>query len=71
MTGDDTMELGELLTLLGDWLEGADQPQLAASFARFIGTEGYDLQDLRTDLARFAFLLGADDGHQLFGPHNP
>jgi IS5 family transposase len=69
MTSDDTIELGELLTLLGDWLEGTDQPQLAASFARFIGTDAYDLHDLRTDLARFAFLLGTDDGSRLFGPH--
>jgi DNA replication protein DnaC len=28
---------------------------------------GYDLAELRTDLARFTFLLGHDDGEQLFG----
>ena len=41
--------------------------QLVASFHRFIGAEGYDLTALRTDLARFTFLLGHDDGEQLFG----
>jgi len=33
-----------------------------------VGTTGYDLNELRTDLARFTFLLGNDDGQQLFGP---
>ena len=46
---------------------GTDHAQLAASFSRFIGTPGYDLAELRTDLARFTFLLGHDDGEQLFG----
>jgi hypothetical protein len=30
-------------------------------------THGYDLASLRTDLARFTFLLGHDDGEHLFG----
>jgi len=34
---------------------------------RLIGTPGYDLAGLRTDLARFTFLLGHHDGEQLFG----
>jgi hypothetical protein len=34
---------------------------------RFAGTDGYDLTALRPDLARFSFLLGHDDGEQLFG----
>ena len=67
MTGDDNAELGELLTFMRDWLDSNDSPQLAASFHRFVGAEGYDLNALRTDLARFAFLLGADDGSDLFG----
>jgi hypothetical protein len=29
--------------------------------------DGYDLTELRTDLARIAFLLAEDDGEQLFG----
>jgi hypothetical protein len=49
------------------WLGGADQDQFAASFTRFVGANGYDLAGLRTDLARFSFLLGNDDGEQLFG----
>ena len=60
-------ELGEMLTFISQWLGGTDQAQLAASFGRFIGTQGYDLAELRTDLARFTFLLGHDDGEQLFG----
>jgi hypothetical protein len=63
---DDATKLGELLTFLGDWLESTHSEALAASLRRFVGTEGYDLDELRTDLARFAFLLGTDDGTQLF-----
>lgn len=32
-----------------------------------MGIDGYDLKDLIHDLARFMFLLGADDGEELFG----
>jgi len=60
-------QLSELLTFLSDWLDGTDSNQLAASLQRFVGTTGYDLTELRTDLARFTFLLGNDDGTQLFG----
>jgi hypothetical protein len=67
LTVADDIELAEMLTLIGQWLGGADQDQLGASFARFIGANGYDLAGLRTDLARFSFLLGNDDGEQLFG----
>jgi hypothetical protein len=67
LDGVDAIELGELLSFLGDWLGGDDTTVLAASFLRFVGTEGYDLTELRGDLARFAFLLGTDDGRQLFG----
>ena len=63
----DAAELSELLTFLSDWLDGTDSNQLAASLQRFLGTTGYDLTELRTDLARFTFLLGNDDGTQLFG----
>jgi hypothetical protein len=65
----DAMELGELLTFLHDWLDDdADSPSLAASLRRFVGADGYDLTELRPDLARFAFLLGADDGIRTFHP---
>jgi hypothetical protein len=67
LDGEDATELGELLDFLGDWLGGTDTTMLAASFLRFVGTEGYDLTELRRDLARFAFLLGTTDGRQLFG----
>jgi hypothetical protein len=63
----DAAELAEALTFISQWLSGTDQAQLAASFGRFVGTDSYDLPALRGDLARFTFLLGADDGEQLFG----
>jgi len=40
---------------------------LADSFGRQVGTDGHDLTALRADRARFSFLLGHDDGAQLFG----
>jgi hypothetical protein len=67
MTSDDAIELGELLAFLGDWLGGTDNPTLAASLRRFVGTDGYDITELRADMTRFAFLLGTDDGTELFG----
>jgi len=63
----DAGELAELLEFLGDWLDGSDSTLLAASLQRFVGTTGDDLNELRTDLARSTFLLGADDGTRLFG----
>ena len=44
------------------------RPRLAASFEEFVGHPAYGLNELRTDLERFAFLLGGSDGEQLFGP---
>jgi hypothetical protein len=67
LNATDAAELSELLTFLSDWLDSTDSNQLAASLQRFVGTTGYDLTELRTDLARFTFLLGNDDGTQLFG----
>jgi hypothetical protein len=64
---DDNTELGEMLEFLHDWFSGTDAELLAASLRRFVGTDGYDLAKLRTDLARFTFLLGTNDGTQLFG----
>ena len=49
-----------------------DHAQLTTSLARFVGVDGYNLTQLRTDLAQFTFLLGHDDGEQLFGTdHSP
>lgn len=69
LNATDAAELSELLTFLSDWLDGTDSNQLAASLQRFVGATGYNLTELRTDLARFTFLLGNDDGTKLFG-HN-
>jgi hypothetical protein len=65
-TGDAT-ELAELLHFLNDWL-ASDPTHLDTSLTQFVGTHGYNLQTLRTDLDRFAFLLGGNDGEALFQP---
>jgi hypothetical protein len=64
---DDAMELGQLLQFPDDWL-ATDREQLGTSLARFIGIDGYGLEALRDDLARFMFLLGETDGEGLFSP---
>jgi hypothetical protein len=58
-----------MLVFISQWLTDTDYAQLAASFHRFVGPDGYDLAALRTDMARFSFLLGSDDGKRLFGPN--
>jgi hypothetical protein len=67
----DAAELAEMLTFIDQWLTGPDHAQLTASLTRFVGTDGYNLTQLRTDLARFTFLLGHDDGEQFFGIDHP
>jgi hypothetical protein len=62
----DAVELGELLEFLRSWLE-RDGDRLAGSFSRFVGAGGYDVNGLRSDLSRFAFLLGGNDAELLFG----
>jgi hypothetical protein len=64
---EDAVELAETLQFLGDWLEH-DHDILAASLARFVGAPGYGPDSLREDFTRFAFLLGATDGEDLFAP---
>jgi hypothetical protein len=64
LDAEDAVELGEFLEFLHDWVDSA--PAVAQSLARFVGSDGYGLEDLRADLARFAFLLGGD-GERLFG----
>ncbi|MDQ1423507.1 MAG: hypothetical protein QOD72_1005 [Acidimicrobiaceae bacterium] len=54
----DAFELGELLEFLGDWLRHDPAAVLDTSLGRFTN-EGYTLDELRADLNRFAFLLGA------------
>jgi hypothetical protein len=70
LEGSDGAELAEMLSFFRDWLGGADHAVLADSLARFVGTDSYELTGLRADLARFVFLLGADDGQALFDTEN-
>ena len=72
MTSEVRLEAGEaaelagLLSFLGGWLV-SDGKALAASLGRFAAGHGYDMAALRSDLARFAFLLTGEDGQRLFG----
>jgi hypothetical protein len=67
----DAAELAETLTLLTQWLSGSHKQTLASSFATFIGHPAYNTGTLCADLHRFAFLLGASDGEELFGEPTP
>ena len=67
----DATELAELLTFLTGWLSGSQKQALADSFAAFVGHPAYGTETLRADLHRFAFLLGASDGEELFGEPTP
>ncbi len=62
----DVAELIELLQFIDDWLATCPG-QLREPFARFVGHPAYDISQLRGDLQRLAFLLGADNEEQLFG----
>ena len=46
---------------------GRTASRLAESLRRFVGIDGYDIEQLTADLARFGFLLGVTDGEVLFG----
>ena len=50
-----------------DWLATGHE-QIGTSLARFIGIDGYGVETLRDDLARFMFLLGETNGEGLFSP---
>ena len=67
----DAAEIAETLTLLTGWLSGSHKHVLADSFAAFVGHPAYNTDALHTDLHRFAFLLGASDGEELFGEPTP
>jgi hypothetical protein len=67
----DAAELAEILTFLTGWLSGSQKPALGENFAAFVGHPAYNLDSLCTDLHRFAFLLGASDGEELFGEAAP
>ena len=67
----DAAELAEILTFLAGWLSGRQKPALEESLAAFTGHPAYNTDALRADLHRFAFLLGASDGEELFGEPAP
>jgi hypothetical protein len=67
----DAAELAEMLTSLADWLSGSQKQTLDESFPAFVGHPAYDTNALRADLHRFAVLLGASDGEELFGEPTP
>jgi len=67
----DAAELAETLTLLASWLSGSQKQALHDSFAAFVGHPAYNTSALCADLHRFAFLLGASDGEELFGEPTP
>ncbi|MDQ6724703.1 MAG: hypothetical protein M3066_00780 [Actinomycetota bacterium] len=61
---EDALELGELLGFLDHWF--ASDNSLAPALDRFVGG-GYDAEELRADLLRFASLLGCRDEHATGG----
>ena len=63
----DAAEIAETLTLLTQWLSGSQEHALAENFAAFIGHPACNTGTLCADLHRFAFLLGASNGEELFG----
>ena len=67
----DAAELAEMLTFLAGWLSGSQKPVLGNSLATYVGHPAYNVDDLRADLHRFAFLLGDTDGEELFGEPTP
>jgi hypothetical protein len=60
-------ELAETLQLIAGWL-AADPATLGQSLLAYIGHPAYGIDTLRSDLDRFAFLLGGNDGEHLLGP---
>jgi hypothetical protein len=67
----DAAELAEMLTFLASWLSGCQKPVLSNSLAAYVGHPAYNVDALRADLHRFAFLLGETDGEELFGERAP
>jgi hypothetical protein len=55
----DLMELGETLEFVHDLVASAPDT-MAEVLQRFLGVDGYRVDELKADLARFAFLLGGD-----------
>lgn len=67
LTLPEVMELGQLLHLVADWLRH-DSAALDRSLTGFIGSHGYPITELHADIARYAFLLGGNDGEHLLQP---
>ena len=65
LRAEHAVELGELLEFLGDWLVDASDV-VADSLTGFCGG-GYGVEELRVDVARFAFLLGGGGERFVFG----
>jgi hypothetical protein len=59
----DAIELTEILQFVKEWL--TTDSEARASFARFVGTPGYDAAGLCADIDRLSFLLGGNDGEHL------
>lgn len=66
----DAVELAEMPQFLHRRLT-IDHATLNDSLTRFVGHPAYNADTLQADLARFAFLLGASDGQDLFEPQPP
>jgi len=66
----DAIELAEILQLIAGWL-ATDPATLAESLLAYIGHPAYGLDALRSDLDRFTFLLGGNDGEFLLGEDPP
>ena len=66
LDASDAAELAEMLTFIGDWLT-SDPATLTHSLEKFVGGTAYTTGTLRTDLARFTFLLTGEDAERLFG----
>lgn len=62
----EAAELSDLLQFLDGWLT-AGHGDLHEPLARSVGSPAYGISHLQDDIRRFAFLLGADNGTQLFG----
>ena len=66
LAGPRNSELAELLAFLSQWL-ARDPARLGASLEDFVGHPAYNTGNLCADLHRFVFLLGGNDGEELFG----
>lgn len=62
----DALELGELLEFLRDFLT-VEANTISPALERF--ADGYPLDELQADLARFVFLLGGDPTAFIEGDH--